>query len=64
MVAIDSAASVHWLMPSTIVRRAIGSWTRRSSCRRVTPSESAASTVVGETDRMPCSAIRTSGGRA
>ena len=27
MVAIDSAAIMHWLMPTTMVRRAIGSCT-------------------------------------
>src|SRR3954454_3174707 len=27
IVAIDRAAIVHWLSPTTIVRRAIGSWT-------------------------------------
>ena len=64
MVAIDSAAIVHWLMPTTMVRRAIGSCTWRSSCRRVTPSEPAASIVVADTERMPCSVIRTSGGSA
>ena len=64
MVAIDSAASVHWLMPTTIVRRAIGSSTWRSSCDRVSPIERAASTVVGDTDLMPCSVIRISGGTA
>ena len=64
MVAIESAAIVHWLMPTTIVRRAIGSWTWRSICRLVRPSDRAASIVVGETERMPCSVIRTIGGRA
>ena len=33
MVAIDSAAIVHWLTPTTIVRRAIGSCTWRSIWR-------------------------------
>ncbi len=64
MVAIDSAAIVHWLMPTTMVRRAIGSCTWRSSWRLVTPSEPAASIVVSGTERMPCSVIRTSGGSA
>ena len=64
MVAIDSAAIVHWLMPTTIVRRAIGSCTWRSICDRVRPIDRAASTVVADTDLMPCSVIRTSGGSA
>ena len=64
MVAIDSAAIMHWLMPTTIVRWAIGSCTWRSSWPRVSPIERAASIVVGETERMPCSVIRISGGSA
>ena len=64
MVAIDSAAIMHWLMPTTMVRLAMGSWTCRSICPRVSPSERAASIVVGATERMPCSVIRTMGGRA
>ena len=47
MVAIDSAAIVHWLTPTMIVRRAIGSCTWRSICDRVSPIDRAASTVVG-----------------
>ena len=64
MVAIDSAAIVHWLMPTTMVRRAIGSWTWRRSWPLVTPSDPAASSVVAGTDLMPCSVMRTNGGRA
>ena len=64
MVAIDSAAIMHWLMPTTIVRSAIGSCTWRSIWPRVRPIDRAASTVVGDTVLMPCSVIRTSGGRA
>ena len=64
MVAIDSAAIIVWLSPTTMVRRAIGSWTLRSSWRRVEPIDVVASTVVGETVRMPWAVIRTSGGRA
>ena len=37
MVAIDSAAIMHWLMPTTMVRRAIGSCTWRSIWRLVRP---------------------------
>ena len=62
IVAIDRAAIMHWLMPTTMVRRAIGSCTCRSIWPRVSPIDRAASTVVGETVRMPCSVIRTSGG--
>ena len=64
MVAIDNAAIVHWLMPTTMVRRAIGSSTCRSICREVSPIERAASFVDGETARTPCSVIRTRGGTA
>ena len=64
MVAIDSAAIVHWLMPTTMVRRAIGSCTWRSIWPRVSPIDRAASTVVEDTELMPCSVIRTSGGSA
>lgn len=64
MVAIDSAAIVHWLMPTTIVRLAIGNWICRSSWPRVTPRERAASIVFPETARMPCSVMRISGGSA
>ena len=64
MVAIDSAAIIDWLMPTTIVRRAIGSCTWRSIWPPVRPRERAASTVVPETVLIPCSVIRTSGGRA
>ena len=64
MVAIDSAASVHWLMPTHDRPAGHRQLDLAQQLPRVTPSESAASTVVGDTDRMPCSAIRTSGGRA
>ena len=64
MVAIESAAIMLWLMPTTIVRFAIGSWTWRSICRLVRPIDRAASMVVAGTDRMPCSVILTSGGKA
>ena len=64
IVAIDSAAIVHWLMPTTMVRLAIGSCTWRSIWRRVSPMDSAASIVVDDTERMPCSVIRTTGGSA
>ena len=60
MVAIDSAAIVHWLMPTTIVRRAIGSCTWRSIWPPGQPQRPGRlDCVVGETERMPCSVIRT-----
>ena len=62
MVAIESAAIVHWLIPTTIVRRAMGSWTLSRVCHAVPPMDSTASSVTGETARMPCSVMRTSGG--
>ena len=64
MVAIDSAAIMLWLTPTTIVRRDIGSCTWRSSWPLVRPIDWAASTVVGETDLIPNSVILTSGGSA
>ena len=64
MVAIDSAAIMHWLMPTTMVRLAIGSCTLRSIWPRVSPIDRAASTVVTDTERSPCSVIRTIGGKA
>ncbi len=64
MVTMDSAAIVVWLMPRTIVFLAIGSCTLRSSCSRVDPIERAASTVVGDTSRMPTAVRRMTGGTA
>ena len=46
------------------MRRAIGSWTLLSSCIRVEPSDSAASTVVADTSRMPGAVSRIAGGTA
>jgi hypothetical protein len=64
IVAIDRAAIMHWLMPTMIVRFAIGSSTRRSTWMLVDPIDRLASIVVGETVRIPCAVIRTSGGSA
>ena len=64
MVAIDSAAIMHWLMPTTMVRRAMGSCTWRSIWPRSAQGAGRLHCVVGETERMPCSVIRTSGGSA
>ncbi len=61
IVAIDSAAIVHWLSPTTIVRRAIGSCTLRSFWPLLLPRESAASSVPSETVRMPWAVMRISG---
>ena len=64
MVAMDSAAIVHWFRPTMMVRRAIGSCTVRSVCQRLAPIERTASMVVGDTVRMPCAVIRVNGGTA
>lgn len=64
IVAIDSAAIMHWLMPTMIVERAIGNCTRRSNWPPVTPSERDASIVPGATVRMPCAVTRITGGSA
>ena len=47
-----------WLTASTMVGRAIGSRTLRSTCQRVEPSAVAASTVAGDTSLMPSAVIR------
>ncbi len=59
-----SAAMIVWLIPSTIVRRAIGSNTLSSFCRGVEPRLSAASTVLVDTSRMPWAVSRMTGGVA
>jgi len=64
MVTIARAAMMVWLTPITTVRLAIGSSTLSSDCQRVAPMESAASTVVSGTERMPCAVIRIAGGAA
>ena len=64
MVAIERAAMIVWFSPTMMVGRAIGSCTLRSRCQADWPAESVASTVVGETERMPWAAILISGGRA
>ena len=64
MVAMDSAAIMHWFRPTMMVRRAIGSCTVRRICQRLVPIERAASMVVGDTVRMPCAVIRANGGSA
>ena len=64
ITTIERAIMIVWLTPRMIVRRAIGSWTLASSCQLVEPSDVAASTVVGETPRMPRAVIRIAGGIA
>ena len=63
-VAIDSAAMIVWLMPTTMVCRDIGSSTLVSRCQAVEPRLSAASIVSPGTSRMPCMVRRTTGGMA
>lgn len=64
MVTMDSAAMMVWFTPSTTVRFDIGSSTVASVCRRVAPSDSAASTVAAGTERIACAVMRTAGGVA
>ena len=64
MTTIERAIMIVWLTPRPIVRRASGSWTLRRTCRRVEPSETAASTVSAATPRMPRAVIRIAGGIA
>ncbi len=63
-MTIASADMIVWLMPTTVVRRAIGMSTFSSFCRPVEPRLSAASTVVAGTSRMPWAVSRTTGGVA
>jgi hypothetical protein len=51
-------------MASTIVRRAMGSCPERSICQLVAPRDSAASTGVGGTPRMPSAVSRMQVGTA
>ena len=53
MVAIESAAMIDWLSPTTMVDLAMGSWTLVSRCQRLCPEESVASMVVAETFLIP-----------
>ncbi len=53
MVTMDSAAIMVWLIPTMIVRFAVGSSTFRNVCPSVAPSEALASTVSPGTLRMP-----------
>lgn len=55
---------IDWLTHMTLVRLDIDSRTFGRDCRRVAPSESAASTVVSGTDRMACAVMRIAGGAA
>lgn len=64
MVTMARAAMIDWLTPITTVRLDIGSRTFSSACRRVAPSDSAASAVVSGTDRMACAVMRIAGGAA
>jgi len=64
MVTMDRAAMVLWLIPMTMVRRAIGNCRARSRCRPVVPSESEASRVFSGMPRMPCAVSRITGGAA
>ena len=63
-VAIDNAAMIDWLRPTTMVLRAIGSCTLRSRWNGVWPAASVASIVVAETLRIPKPATRINGGSA
>ena len=64
ITTIERAIMIVWLTPMPIVRRASGSWTLRSTCQRVDPSETAASIVSLGTPRIPSSVMRMAGGMA
>ena len=64
MTTIERAIMIVWLTPMPIVRRASGIWTLVRTCQRVEPSDTAASTVVAPTPRMPSAVIRIAGGMA
>jgi hypothetical protein len=61
-VTIDSAAMMVWLIPTTTELRDIGSRTFSSVWPRVDPSERAASTLSGGTERIACAVSRIAGG--
>ena len=61
---IARTMTIPWLAASSSARRDSGSWTFQSSWRAVEPAEVAASTTCGETDRMPTSTSRMTGGTA
>ena len=62
MVAIESAAIVVWLMPRTIVLRAIGSWTLRSAAAVCAHRGGRLDRGARTTVRMPWAVIRITGG--
>ena len=64
ITTIESANRIVWLTPRSSMRRASGSCTFASICRRVEPIEAAASTVFVATPRIPSAVIRTAGGTA
>ena len=64
MVTIASAHMMVWLIPSTMVRLAIGSSAPRNAWNRVAPSDSTASRVSSGTARMPWAVSRMTGGTA
>ena len=59
-----SAIMIVWFMPVSTLGSAWGSCTLRRVWRGVAPNISAASTVAGETVRMPRSVSLITGGRA
>ena len=64
ITTIESANRITWLTESSSIRRARGSCTFPSTCQRVEPIASAASTVFVATPRIPSDVIRIAGGIA
>ncbi len=64
ITTIERAKRIVWFTPSSTIRRASGSCTLRSVWRRVAPSESAASTALTGTPRIPSAVMRIVGGIA
>ena len=64
ITTIESANRIVWFTPSRSIRRASGSCTFVSVCRAVEPIETAASTVLSGTPRIPSAVMRTAGGIA
>ena len=62
ITTIESANRIVWLTARSSIFRASGSCTLSRSCRRVAPSDAAASTVFAGTPRTPRAVIRTAGG--
>ena len=53
ITTMESDSMMHWLTPAMMVGRAAGSFTLVSSCHRLQPNDSPASTRAFGTSEMP-----------